>query len=185
MTTINIIDKAVDELLWKVKGSSFEYSNHMYRNSPYESANSCGNCNGSGCDTCYKIVTPSHLEFSVPSDTLYTWILETGVPEDIASSLAYSDSCNNTCKGYRLIWPNASMLKESYPELYTKMTTPDPKVIEVIKSFKGQFDCFAYLRDAVLSHYDIKGGDQYRGHIPNQLEIYWIACEGKHDIACK
>lgn len=31
------------------------YSGHMYRNSPYETSSSCGNCDGARCDTCKTI----------------------------------------------------------------------------------------------------------------------------------
>lgn len=31
---------------------SKEYSGHMYAGSPYETADSCGNCDGAKCETC-------------------------------------------------------------------------------------------------------------------------------------
>ena len=31
-----------------------EFTGHMYRNSPYETSDSCGNCDGARCDTCSK-----------------------------------------------------------------------------------------------------------------------------------
>lgn len=31
------------------------YSGHMYLNSPYESDNSCGNCDGAKCERCHEM----------------------------------------------------------------------------------------------------------------------------------
>lgn len=33
------------------------YTGHMYRNSPYETSSSCGNCDGARCDNCSLIFT--------------------------------------------------------------------------------------------------------------------------------
>lgn len=34
-----------------------EFTGHMYRNSPYETCDSCGNCDGARCETCRKRYT--------------------------------------------------------------------------------------------------------------------------------
>jgi hypothetical protein len=75
------------------------------------------------------------------------------------------------------------MLKEQYPELYTTITTPDTEVLEVIRSYMGKFDCYADLRDAVREHYYVSEYSS-RGHISNQLEMYWHSCNHDHKIAC-
>jgi hypothetical protein len=74
------------------------------------------------------------------------------------------------------------MLKEKYPELYIAITTHDKEVLEVINSYKGKFSVYADLRDAVLEHYNLK--DKYDGHVPNQLELYWMSSNYGHKIAC-
>jgi hypothetical protein len=102
---INIMDKVGNEEFWHPEGTKKEYSHHMYRNSPFESCDSCGNCNGANCEICHVITIPACLSFSVYSDTLYKWVVESGVPDDIAATLVYSDSSRWSDKGYHLIWP--------------------------------------------------------------------------------
>lgn len=180
---INIMDKVGDEKFWSPSGAKKGYSHHMYRNSPFETCNTCGNCNGANCEVCHLVTTPACLEFSIGSDTLYQWLLEKNVPEDIASEIVYSDYCGHTYKGYRLIWPTEDMLQEQYPDLYTHIYTTDKEVLEVINSYRGQFSVFAELRDTILKHYNVK--DRYHGHIPNQLELYWASCNCNHKLACE
>lgn len=191
---IDIMQKAADEKWWDIKGVSSYMSRHMHRNSPFETSSSCGNCDGACCEDedgkplCRRVQVPGHLEFSVYTDTLYTWLKEAGVPEDAASEIAYSDYCrNHTHDGYRLIWPSESMLKEQYPDLYKRITTPDEEVVKVITSYKGKFRCFGDLQDAVLKHYGLARihGDTYHSHVYKQLELYWIVtCDRDHSVAC-
>lgn len=183
MKEINIMKKAADEQWWDINGASSYLSQHMYRNSPFESSDSCGNCDGAACDDCHRVTVPGHMEFSVYSDTLHDWLKEAGVPKDVASELAYSDTCGYTCKEYHLVWPNERMLKEQYPELYKQITTPDEEVVKVITSYKGRFKCFGDLKDAVLEHYGVSG--DYHNHIYKQLDLYWIVtCNRDHKVAC-
>jgi len=181
---IDIMDKAGDEKFWRPESSRGYYSQHLHRNSPYESSDSCGNCNGANCDSCVLVVVPAQLEFSTYSDTLYDWLIEDGVPEDIAEELAYSDSCRRSYKGYRLVWPTETMLKEQYPQLYYIITNLDEQVLDVIKSFHGKFEVFAYLEDAVIKHYGLENEERFCGHVPNQLKLYWMRCNYDHKVAC-
>ena len=184
MKDINIMDKVNTEANWRLEGVSYEYSHHMYRNSAFEPADSCGNCNGANCELCKKIRTDAYIECTMGSDELYKWLLEKDVPEDIAADLAYSDYCGNTCRGYHLIWPTQDMLQEQYPDLYATITTTDEEVLKVINSYRGQFDYFGALRDAVKEHYkDTEDYDYY--HIRNQMDLYWESCNGNHELACK
>jgi len=183
-TIIDIMDKANDEKFWQPEGSKSYYSQHLYRNSPFESSDSCGNCNGANCDSCVLIAIPAQLEFSIYSDILYDWMIQDGVPEEVASELAYSDSCRRNYKGYTLVWPTENMLKEQYPELYHIIVSPNDQVLQVIKSFHGKFEVFAYLEDAVIKHYGLENGERFSGHVPNQLKLYWMGCNYDHKIAC-
>lgn len=183
MITINIMDKVGNEDFWAPEGTRQEYSHHMYRNSPYESCDSCGNCNGANCDRCELLTIPGHLEFSVHTDSLYAWLLEKDVPEDVAGFLAYNDSCRKSYKDYYLAWPTEDMLKEQYPELYATITTPDKEILAVINSYKGQFKVYGDLRDAVQKHLNLPKYT-YHGHIVNQLEMYWMSCSYDHKVAC-
>lgn len=184
MKAINVINRVCSEGHWRIEGASFEFSHHMYRNSPFETCNSCGNCDGASCDICHKVQIDAHIECSMGSDELYKWLLEESVPEDTASDLAYSDYCGYTRNGYRLVWPTEDMLKEQYPELHKTITTLDEEVLVVIESFRGQFDCFADLSKAVLKHYGFVWYSS-SGHVRNQLDLYWNSCNQDHDIACK
>jgi hypothetical protein len=40
---------------------SIELTGHMYRNSPHETCDSCGNCDGARCDSCKKIYVVEDL----------------------------------------------------------------------------------------------------------------------------
>lgn len=179
---INIIKRAAKEDYWSPQGPTTYMSCHMYLNSPFESSDSCDNCNGARCNSCVKVTTPSEWRFSVSSNTLYHWIVEEGVDPGIANELAYSDDCRHTYKGYHLVWPTEDALKEEHPNFYAAMTTADTDVLSVIESYKGKFEKFIYLKEAVLEHYGLKGA--FYGHVVNQLEMYWIACDYDHKKAC-
>ena len=183
VVNINIIARVASEDFWTPEQPTVEYSGHMYFGSPFESADSCGTCNGAKCDYCHKIVTPSCWSFSTYSDTLYKWVLEEGVPEDIAKELVYSDYCRHSYKGYNLVWPTEEMLEESHPEFYRAITTPDKEVLSVIESYKGKFEWYGDLQCAVKEHYGLW---KYcsNGHVCNQLELYWIGCDFDHKKAC-
>ena len=73
-------------------------SGHMYRNSPNESSDSCGNCDGANCDTCrryYKVYD------ELSQNTLYY-----GDSEDCANSVAnrftpdYTNCLTAICEYY-------------------------------------------------------------------------------------
>ena len=58
--------------------TSMSLSGHMYRNSAYETDNSCGNCDGARCDGCHKIyslynrVTDREIPLYVDDKQIYT-----------------------------------------------------------------------------------------------------------------
>ena len=41
--------------LWTRKHVEYYYSNHIYAHSAFETANSCGNCDGGECDGCTEV----------------------------------------------------------------------------------------------------------------------------------
>lgn len=183
MKTINIMNKVASEDFWSIEGSRTEYSHHIYRNSPFESCDSCGTCDGARCEDCRKIITPAYINFSASSDVLYGWLIEMNIPKDVAEELVFSDTCGSTYKGYYLAWPSETMLEVQYPELYKTITKLDEDILAVIKSYKGKFTCYGDLRDEVLKHY---GLDEYtcHGHVYNQLQMYWLSCDCNHKVAC-
>lgn len=118
---IDILDKVLYIKYWRMSYESIHYSGHRYFRSPFESDDNCGTCDGARCDYCRKIVDKADLEFSICTGTLYSILLEEGVPKDIASELAYSDFCGDKYKDYILIWPDADKLKERYPDKYEEL----------------------------------------------------------------
>lgn len=46
-------------------------SEHLYRCSPYESADTCGNCNGAKCDTCHTYYKVTEYSEPVTTDEGY------------------------------------------------------------------------------------------------------------------
>lgn len=118
---IDIMEKSLSSVNWRMRPETVHYSGHIHYRSPYESDDNCGTCDGARCDYCRKIVDKSELEFSICTDILYNILIEEGVPKDIASELAYSDFCGNSYKDYVLLWPTAEKLKEKYPEKYEEL----------------------------------------------------------------
>lgn len=118
---VEVLDNVLDPEFWTMMMERKSYSAHMYRNSPYESDDSCGNCDGARCDSCKEIIIPADIECSIYSDKLEQMLLDKGVPKDVAEFFAYDDSCKIYYKGYHFIFPSANMLKSKYPEKYEEI----------------------------------------------------------------
>ena len=118
---IDILDKVLEPEFWTMMMERKRYTGHLYRNSPYESDDSCGNCDGARCDICKEIIIPADIECSIQCDKLEQMLLDKNVPKDVAEFLTYDDSGKTKYKGYRLIFPDASRLKEKYPEKYEEI----------------------------------------------------------------
>lgn len=135
---VEILDKVLDPQYWYLFGERVRYSGHLYRNSPYESDDSCGNCDGARCETCKKIIIPPDIECVIQSDKLEKMLLESGVPEDVAGFFSYDDSCKKHYKGYYFVFPSANALKEKYPdkykEIYSFLEEKDKKEREEIQA---------------------------------------------------
>lgn len=136
--TVEILDKVLDPQYWCLMGERVRYTGHLYRNSPYESDDSCGNCDGARCDTCQKIIIPADIDCSIQCDKLEKMLLEVGIPKDVASFFTYDDSGKMYYQGYYFIWPTAQMLKDKYPdkykEIYTFLVEKDEKERAEIKA---------------------------------------------------
>lgn len=177
---IDIINRVANEKFWKLECAKGYYSHHLYVNSPHETSDSCGNCDGASCDSCSWVKVPAHFACGIPYDVLFQWLLEENVPEDNISRLIN----NHIIDGYQLVWPTETMLKETHPELYAALTTPDQEFLGVVKSYHGKFEVVAQLFNAILDHYNLKNADRWSGHIPNQLDKYWADCKYDHKVAC-
>lgn len=185
MTTfINITTNSViaQERYWSFHRPVIELSGHMNFTSPFESSDSCNTCNGACCDYCEKVVTAGHFEFSVNSNELFQWMLEANVPENVATEIAFGGR-GHSYDGYYLEWPTEETLAEEFSEFYNTLTSPDGEVMDVIESFRGQFDTFHGLREAVFAHFGL-GKYCLSGHVYNQMEMYWHSCDYDHKKAC-
>lgn len=120
MHYVYILPKMLDSKYWYYD-KQIHYTKHMYRNSPYETDSDCGNCDGAACDYCNKIVDEGIFNHGVECNILESWLIEAGVPEDIAIDAVYNDFYKPNVKKYRIIWPNERMLKEQYPEDYKRI----------------------------------------------------------------
>ena len=105
---------------WRKTDAYFYYSGHCNRNSPFETSDSCANCDGARCDYCRKIEVAATYEFVPYSDVVYNGLVKQGINKEIASEIAYSD---RPCKTHYLYIP------DEIPEK-TKMMieTPDASV---------------------------------------------------------
>lgn len=120
---IDILDKVLEPEFWTMMMERKRYTGHLYRNSPYESDDSCGNCDGARCDTCKEIIIPADIECSIKCDKLEQMLLDKDAPKDVAQYFTYDDSCKMHYKGYHFVFPTAKMLKSQYPEKYEEIKT--------------------------------------------------------------
>lgn len=105
---------------WRKTDATFYYSGHCYRNSPFETSDSCANCDGARCEYCRKIEVAATYEFCSYSDVVYNDLVKQGIDKEIASDIAYSDY---PCKTHYLSYP------DEIPEKTKKLIeTPDASV---------------------------------------------------------
>lgn len=121
MKTVSIIDHVLDPKYWHHSFEQIHYTGHMYYNSPFESDDNCGTCDGARCDTCKKITIPAGIECGIPTDELKELLIKVGVPENVAADMAYDDFYSPIKSGWKLIWPDENELKSKYPEKYDEM----------------------------------------------------------------
>lgn len=136
--TIDILDQVLDPQYWCLMGERVRYTGHLYRNSPYESDDSCGNCDGARCDTCQKIIIPADIECSIQCDKLERMLDNLGIDRDIVLFFTYDDSGKMRYKNHYFKWPSAADLKEKYPnkykEIYAALVEKDEKERAEIKA---------------------------------------------------
>lgn len=171
MHTLDIV-QFTEESDWDIGYVRKEYSGHIYYGSAFESADSCGTCDGARCETCREVVTDDVLEFSCETDKLKKYLMDAGAPEDVAVEFAYSDSVGSHYKGYYLKWPSSKDLKECNPELYEKLTTMDSEILAEIYLEIPKHQVFGELKDAILSKYGIDTYD-HTSFLSKQLDLFW------------
>lgn len=115
MKVLNIYDLLEERHIVKGYGG-YALSGHIYKNSPFETSNSCSNCDGANCHICKKIPNDS-IEVSIPSDELVQMLMKKGAPEDVAKDFAYDDTVNRFRKGYYFCFPTQSGLERERPDL--------------------------------------------------------------------
>lgn len=152
------------EVQWYRTMQDKHMSGHLYRNSPFETDNSCGNCNGARCETCIAIPDPPHWEASLYSNIYYNALLKAGLPEDEASGIVYDDFYRS--KVYRIIFPQIDDLKTVNLERYFRMTVLDYYLVQEWEAEKHEYECFHDLEQAAKEkHKDVP-------YIEHQLDLY-------------
>lgn len=169
------IDKYVlDEKYWEYEVGTGYYSNHVYRNSPYESSDTCANCNGALCDGCKFIMVKGNFICSIPSDELCNMIIKEGAPKEIAEELAFcADMCLDKIKDYILVYPTDYTIKKSHNDFYQKLITIDDEIMKLIPvlttDLNYKIETFADVEDAISK--ELKDVDER--HLYNQLCMFW------------
>lgn len=116
---IDILDKITAPEFWHWMGiTRYHYTGHTHYNSPFESDDSCGTCDGAKCDICKKITEDPCLECSVPCDKLEQICIEKGCPADIVKDLVYDDFYRPAKSGWDIHWPTEQEFKEKFPDEY-------------------------------------------------------------------
>lgn len=140
---IDILDQVLDPQYWSLTNQRIKYTGHLYRNSPYESDDSCGNCDGARCDTCQKIIIPAGIECSIQCDKLERMLNELGLDRDVVLFFTYDDSGKMNYKNYRFKWPTDTMLKSKYPEKYKEIYS---SLIEKEEKYQAEMKAKAQAR---------------------------------------
>lgn len=120
MKYFSIIDHVLNEEDWKLSPERKYLSGHMYRNSPYETDDSCGNCDGARCDFCESVTVPPHFSYCVEYTKFEASMIAAGVPELEARDIALKEGSlrSGDCI---VIYPNERELKDKHPEFYNKL----------------------------------------------------------------
>lgn len=176
MKFINIIDYVLKEEYWNYERDQKHLSGHCYYRSPYETDDSCGNCNGARCDYCREIIDKKHMEFVICTDVLEEIMRKANVPENVIYKyFSYEDGNRAISKlGYSLIWPTEDILKDKHPEFYDKLYKVDEDILKVIKEFDdGSTRAYAEIRSKVRKK--LTGTERVTdNHLEHQLELYWV-----------
>lgn len=116
----DITPYVAEERFWMKTMERKHYTGHLYRNSPYETDDSCGNCDGARCDYCKLVTEPAHYECSVPVNILEDILNKHfDITDDCRSELVYGDRNSYIKDGvkYILIIPSEFHIKnEKYNE---------------------------------------------------------------------
>ena len=102
---------------WEFEAARQHMSHHMYRNSPFETDDKCGNCDGARCDGCEAIVEEAHYSVAIPCDKLEEMLAKVvpDLPEELRRDLVYDDYKSYVeyeGKQYRISWPRKTVYTE-------------------------------------------------------------------------
>jgi hypothetical protein len=162
MNTIQISKYCGDFKYWRWANDRTHMSGHLYRNSPFESDDGCGNCNGAKCDYCREIIEHGHFECSIVCTDLEKMLKLEGVDDDSISHLVYDDSA--TCyNGYKIEWPTEETMERDKPGFYNSLMNPDESLIndinELLENMKNRFtynDTRSIAVETLSKKYDFK-----------------------------
>lgn len=134
---IDVLDDVLDEKYWSICPPQKHMSRHSYRNSPYESDESCANCDGVNCEICKEIITPTHLECAIPVNILEDLFISRGVPKKDISNIIYNENCNNISGKYIFNYPDEYMLEARYKDFYEKILARDNDIWNELDNYKA------------------------------------------------
>ena len=69
---IEIPDNMIKDEWWDEIKGRFHYTGHSHFNSPFETDDSCGNCDGAKCHICKKITEDENEQISIEDDIAET-----------------------------------------------------------------------------------------------------------------
>ena len=119
---INLIDNPEfrKPKYWSFKSGDKYLSHHMYKNSPFETCDSCGNCDGARCDGCKMIYLDDYLEFTFEcsEETENIFKENFNLPDDQIYDYMYDDFYKNCNYKNYIITPSNFNFKNNYPDEY-------------------------------------------------------------------
>lgn len=159
-----------EEKYWMCFSPEKAKTGHSHYGSPYETYNSCDNCDGAKCECCEDIIKPVYLEFSCPADLFAEGLSKIyGIDYDKSYHYAISDNKFELNRDGIFI-PSSAMLKEYNPEFLYEISTSDKELFTKFdKIFESGENPYTFLQEA-REKYEYMS-NKYK-HIYNQYVLW-------------
>ena len=139
---IDILEYVLNEDFWDYYVMPRKiYTEHQYKNSPYDCCDSCATCNGALCHICKEKYIEPEFDFCLRSDILndLLTIKFDNLPKHVIDKISYGkgDTSRIKYKGkiYKFIWPTEKALKERYPDFYNSLYNHDEKIFSLFDKY--------------------------------------------------
>ena len=120
VTEVKIVDLtkyALDASRWYVSQIKISHlTGHTHYNSPIESDDDCGTCDGANCDRCHREYENTIQMHGFDCIELEEICKKEGVPDDVASDMIYNDYYNPYSGGWQIHWPTWEEIEYTYPD---------------------------------------------------------------------